>query len=418
MKQKMLNILSLLCIAALLFSGCTGPQKEPDITESLIWESAPALNFGTMTHEKLKVEPWYSGRCEATGNSLFAETELGYYLSLYGKLYYADKADLSFWVPVCNQPDCTHSMNWSYGQPRCNSHINSFLIRDGRIYFAEKASILWEHYSVVSSTDGFCIASRALDGTDLRFEYKDDTMNSNEGGSFGYTLNQKYFQYSVSALNLDGSSTYRLYRLTDTGTTLISDHTAVVDIPFGYINAGYHFPKGEDTFYHYFLDENLDFLYRFVDGELVTYDFSGIEKDGYCYLSENKIRLYRQNDGYYDVDLATREEVRVGDAQLEDTYSFILLPNCIIETTLHYSAYQTVTKGEQHSLKLFDGEAWHDVQLPKDLIEPGQKKYLVPVGITSDSIFFTYEDIMHNYHLYRIPLGTDTPVLEYCANMR
>ncbi len=415
MKQKMLNILSLLCIAALLFYGCTGPQKEPDITESLIWESAPALNFGTMTHEKLKVEPWYSGRCEATGNSCFAETELGYYLSLYGKLYYADKADLSFWVPVCNQPDCTHSHSWSYGQPRCNAKVNSFVIRDGRIYFADTVSVLWDHYSMVSDTDGFCIASRALDGTDLRLAYKDDSMSPGGGGFISVDLNYNYALYDVGVLNADGSFTYRLYRLSDNGSQLLSDRTTTQEIPSGYISYNGRTTWGEATFYHYFLDESFDFLYGFKSGDVVKYDVSCVE--GECYLAGNQLRIYRANDGYYDVDLATQKEVRVADAQLEDAYAHILLPNCILETTLQRQRQNTLAVGTPHALKLFNGETWLDVQLPQELSEAGNGQYILIAGVTSDSIFVIYPDNRSN-HLYRIPLDTDTPVMECCADLR
>ena len=120
------GMLLLLCLAMLL-CGCGKEAKEIPVS-SYIWETMPALTYGSLEYEKLQAEDWYCGRCEATGNGKWAETDLGYYFMYDFNLFYADKEDLSNWVPLCNQPDCKHSVTWSYGQPVCNAQVsgNSF----------------------------------------------------------------------------------------------------------------------------------------------------------------------------------------------------------------------------------------------------------------------------------------------------
>ena len=419
MKRNVLRILALLLIAALL-GGCGGDQE---ITESLIWESAPALNFGTMEYEKLSVEPWYSGRCEATSPySMFAETELGYYMVGMSMLFYADKSDLSLWVPVCNKPECTHPTRyWDYTMPRCNAKIHNFVIRDGRIYFPETADKLWDNYQEIAKSNGICIASRALDGTDLRLEYQNEDLIVGGGGHHSYLLNRKHCLFFTNKLNKDGSYTAQIFRITDEGTSLLSEHITTDEMIYGTVG-NYH-AFGDETFSYYYFDENLDMMYRFEDNEFITYDFSGIECSGECYLSGNQIRIYRQNDGYYDIDLQTREEVRVGDAQLPDATSTILLPNCIIETTLptSYAGLDGILDNlpeEPYAMKLFDGESWRDVQLPEELLEQIIIKWHYIQSVTSDSIFFSYSDLTDVTHVCRIPLGTDTLVAEECFTIR
>ena len=421
MKRNVLRILALLLIAALL-GGCGGDQE---ITESLIWESAPALNFGTMEYEKLSVEPWYSGRCEATSAaSMFAETELGYYMVGMSLLYYADKVDLSLWVPVCNKPACKHLLgSWNYTMPRCNAWIDSFVIRDGRIYYFETSSKLWEEYRTITGGECFCIASRALDGTDLRLEYTDDSMIL-PGGTITHSprITHEHWLCDREDLNQDGSKTYRITRLTDEGNTLWMERSteefALTHLPYSQYET-----TGNTTFFNYLLDENTNFRYRFENDKLVKYDFTGVDSSSDCYLSGNEIRYYRQNDGYYDMNLETREVVRVGDAQLPDATSTIVLPNCIIETTLptSYAGLDGILDNlpeEPYAMKLFDGESWRDVQLPEELLEQIIIKWHYIQSVTSDSIFFSYMDIMNDTHICRIPLGTDTLVAEECFTIR
>ena len=74
-----------LCLlAAILFilTGCREEDQlvvDPSVTESLVWETMPTLTYGRLEYEKLKVEPWYCGRTEATSSNHMAETEQGYY---------------------------------------------------------------------------------------------------------------------------------------------------------------------------------------------------------------------------------------------------------------------------------------------------------------------------------------------------
>ena len=354
---------------------------------------------------------------------MFAETELGYYMVGMSMLFYADKSDLSLWVPVCNKSNCMHpTRSWNYTMPRCNArNIHSFVIRSGRIYFTAPAGILWENYMEIVKGNGVCIASRALDGTDLQLEYFNEDMMVSGGGMSSEVLNREHWLFYANNLNKDGSYTVQLFRVTDEGTALLADS---IDDDYNYYSSWSKYQTyGDETFFYYGFDEDLDMLYSFVDGELVKHDFSGIECSGSCYHSGNQIRVYRQNDGYYDIDLQTREEVRVGDAQLPDATSTILLPNCIIETTLptSYAGLDGILDNlpeEPYAMKLFDGESWRDVQLPKELLEQIIIKWYHIQSVTSDSIFFSYMDLTNVTHVCRIPLGTDTLVAEECFTIR
>lgn len=129
-------------------------------------------------------------------------------------------------------------------------------------------------------------------------------------------------------------------------------------------------------------------------------DCDGYETTG-KYLSGNTLRLYRQNDGYYDLDLTTQKETFVAKAQLADATATVLLPNCIVEFN-----------GEQ--MVIFDGESWHDVEIPEELRN-------LPMAVevmASDRIFLTDFDMYkESTTLYQVVLGQETLRLEFCDEM-
>ena len=138
------------------------------------------------------------------------------------------------------------------------------------------------------------------------------------------------------------------------------------------------------------------------------------------YFEGNTLRMYRKNDGYYDVNLETKEEVRIGDAFLKNSESLIPVPNCIIESTLFFTVYNKLPKDAEHAMAVFDGESWRTVKLPQEVMARGKEEYLVLEGITSDSIFFTYKSRTYGtkVHLYRIPIGDGELHLEYCGRIK
>ena len=96
-----------------------------------------------MEYEKLKEEPWYCGRAEATGFNRWAEAKDGIYYSYGMTLMYTDKAEVGLWVPVCDKPICNHAQNNS----TCHGYIGwgTFLIHNNRIYFTEITTMFPEY---------------------------------------------------------------------------------------------------------------------------------------------------------------------------------------------------------------------------------------------------------------------------------
>ena len=202
----------LFLIIAVFFSGC-GKEKSGGHTGSQQWTKWPQLSYGTMESEKLQPEQWDSGRLEETSQYTMAETELGYYMLHNSMLYYADKSNPERMIPVCNIPKCKHDPHG------CDAHYSggNILVRNNRIYFADHTRNQPEIYQTKSS--GFVIASKALNGTNVRLEYKNEDMLNTEssGGLIIQWFNGEHWIYNVAKLNKDGSHTLQCYRVTESG---------------------------------------------------------------------------------------------------------------------------------------------------------------------------------------------------------
>lgn len=405
MMQKRITLL--LCMA-LLLCGC-GSKQEDSPVSSYIWETMPALTYGSLEYEKLEVEDWYCGRCEATGDGKWAETELGYYFMYDVHLFYADKADMSNWLPVCNQPDCTHSKSWSYGQPVCNADIsgNSFLMIDGRIY-SESSS---DYYSELKLEDGSTsvLFSRAADGTGRRREYYVKDTVSHGGGARSSILNYQYWLQAVSLFNPDGSYTQRLYCTTKDGEYLLTEFQmeemfchivtryGMADIDEGTFS--FVGPNGDPTFFTSLFGDYWSVIYRFRDGKVEAPDIMDYAKQ-WKYLSGDTLRIFRTDDGLYDVNIQTKEEVKVAGITGKRGVG-VMLPNCII-------AY-----GTDGTVELFDGEQWRVIQLPEELNgnTPG-------IGcVASDRILFTFSG-EGECCIYQVMLDGEELVMEFCGTIQ
>ena len=137
-------------------------------------------------------------------------------------------------------------------------------------------------------------------------------------------------------------------------------------------------------FYNYALGRQ---LYGIRDGEVYALDAAKYA-DGGGYLSGNVLRQFRTGDGCYDIHVETGEEVLLAPVRLENSNASVLLPNCIVETTL---GSQTHPAGEEHSLEIFDGEQWHRVALPEELQYLKNITFFAPVSVASDCILFIYQ---------------------------
>ena len=156
---------------------------------------------------------------------------------------------------------------------------------------------------------------------------------------------------------------------------------------------------------------------KIANGQMVHTNAIAYAKKG-DYLSGSILRQFRSNNGYYDINLETGEEVRLADAQLKNSQSFIVLPNCIIETTLGSENHQ---EGDAHAMMLFDGESWRTVALPEELAQIYTLDMPFEMGVvTSDRIFIlVYTSQRYSRcDMYQIMLEDDELFLEYCTHLK
>ena len=423
MKRTIAFLLTLVMIFGLL-SGCTDevPEvpTEPDPSDSQSWETMPQLTYGVMEYEKLEVLPWYSGRAEVSGRSnQWAETKEGYYVGFNSQLWYADKTDLQNWIPVCSKPNCSHSDV----STSCNAYIGgsaNFAIIKGRIYFCAH---MVDHKELTRSESwDLALFSRALDGSDMRFE----THIEGDTSATGY-MQESYFvgpywMYHRVLLNADGSYTGTVYRydMRDGSITTWYEQTYEDGQMRWIAPARYAELYGDYAVENTYL--GMDY-FQITEGEPVATHVVDHPKEGTFlsgsnsgdYLSGNVLRQFRTNDGYYDIDLESGEEVFLAEPRLENSVSFIVLPNCIIETTMGRSAQP---KGARQAMEFFDGETWRQVKLPPELEEQYSiYKPLMIATVASDRIFLMIGSPFR-YTLYQIRLDQEELVMEYVADMR
>jgi len=412
MKKRIICMVLSLCLTSTLFAGCSQQNTVRGAVGSEVWKEAPPLTYGVLEAEPLTVQPWNCGRMEFTSQYCTAETELGYYYSAFGVLFFADKANMSNWVPVCNKPHCQHQAEWKYGEERCDAYDFSyeFVIKNNRIYFSDTAASYYPQFSK-DDVGTSVLASVSFDATDRQLEYAIHGLPSSEGGGHGTEiLTGNQWLYLFEALDKNGNYLPFLSITTEEGTTTIPLESYDSDLFYGMYP-----PMFGDEAFTLPLLATYDFsLFRYIDGELVETDLSGLDTTG-AYLSGNTLRVFRPGDGYYDVNLTTREEVFLAPAQLENSGAKIALPNCIIETTL----LSKEGPGEEgHRMSIFDGQTWREVTLPEELVHTDKNISQVSTGYTvcSDCILLFLLDRSDAYatNLYRIPLTDGELKAEFC----
>ena len=119
----------------------------------------PLCGCGTQTAEGGEKAAY--ARCAETSEYHMAETEQGFYMMSGGYLYYADKTDVSKWMPVCSKPNCTHDGNTE----GCDAALGGrgFRLQNGRVYF-------YASYSFYGGDGGVALASISAGGGDRRLE--------------------------------------------------------------------------------------------------------------------------------------------------------------------------------------------------------------------------------------------------------
>lgn len=138
-------------------------------------------------------------------------------------------------------------------------------------------------------------------------------------------------------------------------------------------------------------------------GNLMDLDFTG------SYLSGEVLRIYRPGDGYYDVNLATGQETKALDSQLEDAWGWQLTERYAVESTLlsRPLAHQKAPVDREQAMTLYDGERWRPVALPEELARGPLFQNLRPVAVTSEGIFFQAK-LQDQRRLYQVKLDGDT----------
>lgn len=402
MKKRLL----ICCLAMLvLLGGCARKASAP--IGSQVWEEMPAITYGVMEYEKLEVLPWDSGRCEATSKEAMIETELGYY-SAYnlGLIYYADKEALNNWVAVCNKAHCPHNDN------TCSGYTTSLSIiaKNDRIYFTVLKDAAQELYAGGAS---FILASMKPDGTDRRFEFAFDEHVPHTPLASTALLTSQYWIYNTLEMEDDGTETARSYIVTANGA---EEYPAAEDLENYRVGFRQIQNWGDRLYGNPVLSAETGIFHRYRNGKPEAVDLADLFVT-FSYISGNTMRCFRANDGYYDVNIETREEIKLADPQLENSFASIILPNCIVETTLMYRLSENPDPAVAHSIhemRLFDGKSWRTVELPNELLQLGGGYYFLLKSVTSDSVLFSLRVGSSNtLDYYRIDLTKENLKLEY-----
>lgn len=421
--QKKIRIIAVLLCAAGALCGC-GKVEQTVQLGSKVWEKMPEATFGVLESEKLSVEAWNCGRAEETSDCSIVECRDGYYFLYDSMLYYADKERLDTWVPVCKKPDCKHYMY----DDQCAAVIstNDITAKDGRLYFTDSLHSYAQLYSGKGS--GIGVISMLPNGEDRRIDYYVEAGLLLNGGSYGSQLTTNYWLYLSNILEANGDTTVRLFRTDEAGTQKLFETVKGENEPASVLLPTRHTLglNGEKLYYCGFFQEPGYYSFSGQVPKKVTIPEVPLTAG---YLSGTTLRFFRQNDGYYDIDIETGEEVFLIEARLKNSCTSILLPNMILESTLLYEqSVKGRTLGMEHSMELFDGEQWRSVELPEDLQFASMSTYLYMCCVTSDSIWLKQAQYTTetrdgkewpylDMHLYRIDLSQKNLTLEYFGSI-
>lgn len=414
MTCKRIRELMLLSIAVLLlFTGCKEEKANVSIGSQL-WSEDNALVYGVMEADQLDILNWNSGRLEYTTANTMAETENGYYFSYQNYLLYADKTDLSNWVPVCNKPDCKH---WTNDKCHAKMISDTFIAHSDRIYIEDFTGS--EIYSSVAV--GSILASVAPDGTDKKLAYVLEDALTLSAGSSGTVLFPDCWIYMINELDASGKTRVRMMCVTETGVQTIVDETWDEGCPEYWLARQICRLRG-DRYFYYSAISSKD-LCRFQNGNIEQIPLSRIPEEGGC-INGSTLRTFTSNKGYYDIDVVTGKKTKIADNYLQDSHGSILLSNCIVETSLLWDSLENRKQGMEHAMAVYDGIQWHDVDLPPELLKADENTYVNILGVSSDSIFFqvcnikTYRGSKYPSRLYRIVLDGNGWEAEYCCDLQ
>ncbi len=427
--NRVLYLLLCILLSLVLLVGC---QSEPEDASTSDKVTAPSTDAtcalsvvpGTLATERIQTTSWNSGRTEQSSGYFVAETETGFYFEYGAMLFYADRADLSNWVAVCSVPECAHTNVTDMYMGVCGANIGgSYLLKDGRIYYLAAKTCDPKYWSNVPGFNPRFIASMAPDGTDRRVEHvfglPEGVTSSGSGGGTQMTDGQNFLNAEFS-LNEDGLYDSWITVVDKDGEYILFSETLEDKAPYAMTWRHLEGIYGDTALYFQMMDNEMGTAFYLRNRELTSVDISGLPYTG-AYLSGNTMWVFRPGDGYYSVDLTTQEEVWLADCQLETSVAHIMQPNCILESTfVGWNAPNIRADVEEHSLRFFDGEQWHDMTVPEEFQNLAEGEYLEPMALASDRILFAFAKgtgVDREQFVYQILLGTDEPVLELLGKL-
>ena len=348
-------------------------------------DSPQEINTGNTGHQVT------INSCAQTSGYRVAETVNGYYLNLNRTLYYADKTDLSNWVPVCNEPDCNHS------QPSCTSKMSydEFYFYNGRIYtIKHKCDVVPR-----STENSQVLVSFAPDGTDPAVEFEIAESNITSGWSDAVLTPDGIYGQYFELLN-DGTYKAMVVHADHQGTDVIYEGQTSDD----FIVGTQYFWSAREWGGMYgdlalassaLTGESLDELYRIVDGSYEPISHLDECNTWGALLVGGHLYHYEPNDGFYLTDLETGAAKKQMPAQLSDGEAYHLQSDYIVETNIYYGSNTNRPK-----LLLFENGQWNTVRLPKDAKELSNSSF-IPLAVSTEGLFILagQENV---YSLYQV----------------
>lgn len=403
---------AIIFLAAYFLFGLFGCAKEPvqadpEKAAEQVYE-VQAVEMGALSTEPLDMAASFT-RCANTGRCRLAETPNGYYYVFHDILYYADKQDLTKWVPVCNKPQCSHKQ-YDYN---CGAYVgNEILVTDELIYTCDDSK-KYEN----SSLRGQVLVQMNLDGSDRKIRYIVQDAMAAGGHVERFTLFPDHMVACMALLQEDGTFRGTIIRVDASGEHVLLD-AAVEEsaLEVGASASAVYHMGGDQALCSTLPDGDFSVLYRTAGDSLETIgSVAGLDLWG-PYLSGHILLMFSPNDGYYTLNLATGERRKAEECRLKDSWGFVLEPNCIIETTLPVAAEGMASHGNGCAMTLYDGTAWREVSLPEELGDMNANGYLEPLALASDRILFGLQTA-ETCRIYQLLLDADSLALMFCAEI-
>jgi hypothetical protein len=245
----------------------------------------------------------------------YLDTPYGKYQNIGGFIYYSQHGNTEY-IKLCTKTDCDHAYN------TCDAFVGEGIrigYYNGKIYFTELGSDF--------SLNLLCMD---MDGKNRKV-VKPITTDYLMGGNIDYgCFHDGYYYFLVTEggyIGVYGNKDDNLYRISldnkseyekvfrDDVISEISMFTIVEDNVFFYVNKTGIMP----TDYHNLESDYIDFdLYML---SLTNYKFQHMTDKWVeytdCYYDSEKGYCYRHNDGFYTLDLATKEITKTADFKVE-----------------------------------------------------------------------------------------------------